>query len=86
MKGEESASVIASVKIKTDYLLSMLNFFTLLSSAISCLVTKRTHKNGRVFPFFGLGEGGGGGDGRLVSGVHRLKTEHSDPNHQLRIA
>ena len=60
MKGEESASVIASVKIKTDYLLSMLNFFTLLSSAISCLVTKRTHKNGRVFPFFGLGEGGGG--------------------------
>ena len=85
MKGEESASVIASVKIKTDYLLSMLNFFTLLSSAISCLVTKRTHKNGRVFPFFGLGEGGGG-DGRLVSGVHRLKTEHSDPNHQLRIA
>ena len=50
-------------------------------------MTERTHKNGGVFPFFRIGGGeGGGGDGRLVSGVHRLETEHSDPNHQLRIA
>ena len=81
LKGEESASVIASVRIKTDYLFkSMLNFFTPLSGARFHVLWLSTHKNG------GADMGREGADGRLVSGVHRLKTEHSDPNHQLRIA
>lgn len=88
MKGEESASVIASVGIKTDYLFkSMLNFFTLLSGTRFHVLRLSAHTKMAGFSLFSdWGRGGGGGDGRLVSGVHRLKTEHSDPNHQLRIA